>query len=124
MLNQLNRYFACLLLVLLPLQSLAATNISICNSMMQTKSSQQKAEMPHCNMQMADAAKANPKQIPHDACKVHCDSLCANLCGLTALPSSLNIATLPAISQKINLNTPLYASITTANLQRPPIHLS
>ncbi|MFM9835562.1 MAG: hypothetical protein ACKVOA_05625 [Methylophilaceae bacterium] len=127
MVNKLNRYFACLLLVLLPLQALAAANMSICNSMMETESAQQKTVMPHCNMHISDATQNAKQHLPqkqNDSCKTHCASLCASLCAMTTLPSNLGLANLPAASKKIFSSQVLYTSISLASLQRPPIHLS
>ncbi len=127
MFNRLKRNFACLLLVLLPLQALAAANMSICNSMMQTESTRQKTAMPHCNMHMSDATQNTTQHSPqnqNDSCKTHCASLCASLCAMTALPSNLGLANLPAASKKLFSSQALYTSISLASLQRPPIRLS
>jgi hypothetical protein len=125
MFKKLAYYFAYLLLVLLPLQGLAAANMSICNSMMQIESTQQKTAMSHCNMHMVDTAQNTKNSIQqHDCCKEYCAALCASLCGIAALASPSDVINLQATSHKLNLSTPLYASITPTNLQRPPIYLS
>ena len=125
MFKRLSIYAAYLLLILLPLQSLAAANMSVCRSMMQTESTQQKTTMPHCNMHMADA-KQDTKNTPqqHDCCKGSCASLCASLCAITVLPSDLRLTSLATASQKIFNYQILYTSTTLSGLQRPPIFLS
>jgi hypothetical protein len=67
MLKRSSHFFACLLLVLIPLQGFAAANMSVCNSIMQAQSGQQNSTNMPCHManmhknsmQMASMVKAS-----------------------------------------------------------------
>jgi hypothetical protein len=127
MLIRCSHFFACMLLVLLPLQSLAAANMLVCNSLMQAEASQltsakqeAKQTMPcHQNMvinKTTDTHKSN--------CKTSCDALCASLCALTVFTNSIKPASLLNSSKAIGSGDQTYVSITQTNLQRPPIFLA
>jgi hypothetical protein len=118
MLKRFSHFFACVLLVLIPLQGLAAANMSICNSLMQAEAKQ--VNMP-CHEGMAKTEKSAEHQSP---CKAACATLCASLCAMTTLPSNIQAASFLTSSTLVSLPNQLYASITQANLQRPPIFLS
>ena len=135
MFKLLKPYVACILLVLLPLQALAAANMLACNSNMQTETMVQKMPMPHCNMHMANSehstnieqsTKNSTQHMPQqqDNCKAHCANLCASLCAMTALASDFNFTYLQAASKPLFNNQSQYRSITLASLQRPPNSLS
>jgi hypothetical protein len=127
MLKRCSHFFSCLLLVLLPLQGLAAANMLVCNSLMQAEASQLtsvkqqvKQTMP-CHQNMAinkttDTHKSN--------CKTSCDALCASLCALTMLTNSIKPASLLSSTNLIGSGDQTYVSITQTNLQRPPIFLA
>ncbi len=127
MLKRLSQFFACLLLVLIPLQNIAAADMSICNSMMQSQASEQKlANMP-CHQHMAGMSKImqNKDNCPHEnTCKAICNTLCASISAMSALPSDIQPATFLAASALLSMPHQPYASITQPNLQRPPIFLS
>jgi hypothetical protein len=117
MLKRFSHFFACLLLVLMPLQSFAASNMSICNSMMQSNTQQAMQNIPcHDNM--------NSKQGEKNTCKTHCAALCASLGAMTALPSKLSAAAFMISAQTVNFLPQAYTSVTQSNLQRPPIFLA
>jgi hypothetical protein len=125
--------FAYLLLVMMPLQSIAAANMLVCNSMMQSTdakvsdigaSNQQMETMP-CHEHMAHMASSHTSNSKHkDACKSTCGTLCSTLCAMTALPNDINSALTTSSSSLITLVEQSYASITLPNTQRPPIFLS
>jgi hypothetical protein len=120
-LKRFSYFFAYLLLVLMPLQGFAASNMSICNSMMQveTSSLKQMHHMP-CHKHMANVA--DTQSCKHkNACKANCAALCASLSGPTALPNDVKPIALLVTSTALVGYTQTYVSITQPNLQRPPI---
>ena len=128
MLKKFPRLFACLLLMLIPFQSIAAANMLVCNSMMQAKiheqNNSQQVHAEPCHMHMASMSK--PTETPSEkhqnpCCKTTCATLCASLNGMTALPSSIKPATFLVLTVLISIPDLAYASITQPNLQRPPI---
>jgi hypothetical protein len=123
-----SRFFACLLLVLVPLQGFAAANMSVCNSMMQAQSIAPKSVNMPCHKHMASEAKSQEASKHTAPCKTACKTVCATLCAslgaITALPSDIKPAAFLVSSALISLPNQLYASITQPNLQRPPIVLS
>jgi hypothetical protein len=127
MLKRFSHYFACLLLVLIPLQGFAAANMSICNSMMQSHSSEQQLQAKPCHMHMAGMSKTtqNQNNCKHkDTCKTICATLCASLSVMATLPSNIKPASLQDTAKNITLLSQSYASITLPSPQRPPILLS
>ena len=133
MLTRFSRFFACLLVVLIPLQSFAAANMSACNALMQAAVNQTKQQgvrvMP-CHEHMAGMTKTsgdlsnNHSNKHNNACKTNCATLCNSLCAMTALPSNIKPATLQDTSRAMTLFSQSYASITLPSPQRPPILLS
>lgn len=118
MLKRSSHFFACWLLVLIPLQGLAAANMSICNSMMQSNSQQviqdvQAMQGMPCHDDMIQGKK--------NTCKTHCAALCASLNAMTALPSMTPATTFLVSTQAVNFPQQVYVSVTQPNLQRPPI---
>jgi hypothetical protein len=126
MLKRFSHFFACLLLVLMPLQGFAAANMSICNSMMQAQSITPKSVDMPCHKHMASmAGETKNQQMPcKTACKTVCATLCASLGAMTALPSDIKPAVFLASSALVSLPNQVYASITQPKLQRPPIFVS
>jgi hypothetical protein len=120
-----------LLLILLPIQSIAAANMLICNSVQQlglieshqTIESHQKTaqeNMP-CHAVMDD--KKNAETAQNDV-KNHCGIICSNL--LTA-PNTYHAITLGVHANTVPYlisATKTYSSITLPTLQRPPIFLA
>ena len=124
MLKRFSHFFACLLLVLMPLQGFAAANMSVCNSMMQAATEAKTSVMPchkHANMQMADMIKAADSCKHKSTCKSSCATLCASLSGMTAPISNIKPVSLQARSKVITFASQSYASITLPSPQRPPI---
>ena len=131
MLKRFTHYFACLLLVLIPLQGFAAANMSICNSMMQAATETKVSATPchkHTNMQMAEMTKAADNS-PHkntgkSTCKAACATLCASLSSITALNQTTPAMPVLATTQVLVAYSEIYTSYLPPNLQRPPILLS
>ena len=131
MLKCLSQFFACLLLVLIPLQSIAAANMLVCNSMMQAQSYKQntlqQVQAKPCHMHMAGMSKSiqSPSQKHQSpSCKTTCATLCASLNVMTTLPSAIKPANFLVSSPLMSMPHQAYASITQPNLQRPPIFLA
>ncbi len=133
MLKRFSHIAIYLLLVLMPLQSIAAANMLICNSMMYIDKVSEKSQMMPCHehingmvsnsiSQKKDSDASNSKKYK-DVCKANC-SHCASICEMAALPSHLESVVLETSSLAFSLTYHLYASITLPNLQRPPIRLS
>ena len=127
MLKRFAHLFAYLILVTMPLQSIAAANMLVCNSMMQSHNSKisasphQTAAMP-CQEHMASAHTTDSKH--KNTCKSTCGALCSTLCAMTALPNSINTTLTLISSPLVGLAEQSYASVTLPNTQRPPIFLS
>jgi hypothetical protein len=132
MLHRFSHFFACLLLVLIPLQGFAAANMSVCNSMMQAQSNAPKsANMPchmanmHKNsMHMASMTKMQDSCKHKSNCKATCATLCASLSNMTALNQTAPIMPVLSSSKAIAAYSETYTSYSPPNLQRPPILLS
>jgi hypothetical protein len=121
MLKRFSYFFACMLLVLMPLQGIAAANMSIC--MMQSNAQQAMQNMPcHDNMTSKGSQQVPEKQ--RGFCKTVCAALCASLYAMTALPGNPPAATFMVSAQLISFPQQNYVSITQASLQRPPIFLA
>lgn len=130
MFKRFTHYFACLLLVLLPLQGIAAANMSICNSIMQAQNQLQRNNqqagaqqilVKPCHLHMAGMTNTQNFCKHNTACKSTCATLCASISGMTAIPSDIKPVSLVALTLVISLSEKNYASITQPNLQRPPI---
>ena len=114
-------FFAYLLLVLMPLQSFAAANMSICNSLMQIQvNSIKQMQNTPCHQHMAGVINT-PTCKHKSACKTNCATLCASLSGLTALPADVKPMPLLVTASSLISDTQTYVSIAQPNLQRPPI---
>jgi len=127
MFKKLAHYFAYLLLVLLPLQSLAAANMLGCNNITQTKMQQQVHHMPcHEPMNTGISEHQDNKSKSHHSsnCQSSCAALCASFASIAALPSPILDVSLFKSPTKPSFSLPLYLSANLANLQRPPIHFS
>ena len=131
MLKRFSHIAIYLLLVLMPLQSIAAANMLVCNSMMTMDKVGEKSQMMRCHEHMNSTASNNINQKHDsdasnkykDACKANC-SHCASMCAMAALLAHLKSTALETSSQTFSLAHQAYASIILPNLQRPPIHLS
>ncbi len=137
MLKRFSYYMACLLLVLMPIQALAAANMLICNSIMQSnhadlnvsnmqQSIEQSVNQPFAVMSCHEhmAVKNTQSSKSKSACKSTCASLCASLCGLTAIHAKIQSIFAVNLAQTFHFSIQTYVSITQPNLQRPPILLS
>jgi hypothetical protein len=133
MFKRFSYIFAYLLLALMPLQSIAAANMLVCNSMMQANDSKLQQSMP-CHEQMLDSAKTDDHQAqtsiqtktPHstDTHKSTCSTLCSTLCAVSVLADNINTTITTNTSPLAGLAEQSYASVTLPNTQRPPIFLS
>ncbi len=134
MLRRFSHFFAYLLLLLMPLQSIAAANMLVCNSMMQSSNQQAVQDvqamqkMPcHEGMSHEKMTGGANKQLPEKQqgfCKTVCAALCASANAMTTLPSNPPAATFLVSAQTVSFPQQVYVSITQPNLQRPPILLS
>ena len=127
MLKYFSQFLACLLLVLIPLQGIAAANMLVCNSIMQEQNKSQQLQAESCHMHMAGMSKSTEspsEKHQSPCCKTTCATLCASLNAMTALPSSIKPATFLVSSNLISIPHQAYASIIQPNLQRPPIFLA
>ena len=129
MLKRFSYFFACLLLVLMPLQAIAAANMLVCNSVMQaTKSAvnSENAKSMSCHKhkvsQLSDTKQhgANHQDQQKSPCKTNCVSICANLCALTALNNYIKPSLIQDNTQAIDFNHQIYVSVTQVSPQRPP----
>ncbi len=131
----LRRYlhgFAYLLLLLIPLQSIAAANMLVCNSLMQANhnlpvqigtSSSAIVDNMSCHETRADITDYQ-QPASTAAEKGHCSTLCSSLCSVTALPQLFNLGLSTNTNTIIIGIDQTYVSITLPAFQRPPIFLS
>jgi hypothetical protein len=126
MLKRFSHFFAYLLLLLIPLQGLAAANMSVCNSLMQLAGETKTSAMPchMANMKMADMTKTSDNCKHKNTCKTSCAALCASLSGITAVTQTAPAMPVIAASQAIAAHNETYTSYSPPNLQRPPIFLA
>ena len=127
MLRDLSQFFAWLLLVLMPLQGLAAANMFLCNSMVQVQVSEHQSVNKPCHMvsmEMASMTKAQDNCKHQTACKNSCATLCASLGSMTALNQTVPILPVLTASQVVAAYNNSYISYLPTNLQRPPILLT
>jgi len=120
-------FIAWLLLVLMPLQVLAASNMSVCNSSRQIAAATEHAdaEMP-CHEEMSDASEMMQDQIksPHNiVCESYCVAMCASLNVVSTLHNNLSLIDYSALSSVIRMPQKSYTSVVQSNLLRPPIFL-
>lgn len=126
MLKPFTHFFACLLLVLVPLQALATANMLICNSMMQSVASKQlvkqiASQLPcHKHSSSLSVESTKHSQSQKTLCKSNCATVCANLCALTAATNNIKPSFMLNNSQTYDFNQIIYVSITQVSPQRPP----
>lgn len=128
MIRYISKFFACLLLVLMPLQAIAASNMAVCNSMMQATKviEYSSADMP-CHQHMentTDVASGKHKSNYKNVSKSHCAAMCASLAVATMPTDGVDPIEYFVSSSSISMPYQSYASITQPNLLRPPIFLS
>jgi hypothetical protein len=128
MLKRYSHFFAYLLLVLMPLQSIAAANIAACNSLIQPShvSEVDAVSMP-CHKHMAGTSEnaSNPSGCyDNHTCKTNCALFYSSLTAMTTLPDCMKITAFSASFSFIGISHQSYISIIQPNLQRPPIYLS
>lgn len=143
MLNRFLRPLAYVLLLLIPLQGVAAANMLVCNSVMhlqqlQHVSQAQQAHAMPCHAHLkavasltqakADTATTNThadhSKTHTTPCKSTCDAVCASLCAITALPNNAKAVMVPNASALVSAMHFSYVSVTLPSLQRPPIFLA
>jgi hypothetical protein len=132
MLKRFLHGFAYLLVILMPLQSVAAANMLVCNSLMQAnhKPLQIKSatgaivdNMP-CHEARSDITDHSKQPSSTSVEKGHCSTLCSSLCNVAALPHPLNLSlNTNGLTVAIAIDQ-TYVSITLPAFQRPPIFLS
>jgi hypothetical protein len=128
MVSYISRFLACILLALIPLQAIAASNMAICNSMQQVTMASEytSADMPcHKHMEnMTDAASDENNSNYKNVRKSHCAAMCANLAVATIPANGIKPIEYLVPTSSIGMPYQAYASITQPNLLRPPIFLS
>ena len=126
MLKRFSHFFACLLLVLMPIQALASANMLVCNALMQSQMNQQDEvkieaqsarDMP-CHQTVNTTQTKNSNETP---CKDTCALMCANMFFVSAMPTHTQLSFALNVLQKCDFDHISYASITQPSLQRPPI---
>jgi hypothetical protein len=124
MIKHFSQFFACLLMVLIPLHAIAASNMTMCNSMMQlnVSSTQTNADMP-CHEHMDNTPEAMQDEKSNIS-SVHCAAMCASLHVISIMPGEMNPTSYLALPPVISMPDQAYTSITQANLLRPPIFLT
>jgi len=128
MVSYLSRFFACLLMVLMPLQAIAAVNMTACNCMTKISkvTEQLSTDMP-CHKQVKNTINfTQDQQQSNDknTCESNCAAMCASLT-IAAIPKcEINTIGNQASSSLTSISYQSYASITQPNLLRPPIFLS
>jgi hypothetical protein len=118
------RRFACLLLVLLPLQSIAAANMLVCNSLMQLAQGQALTQTPAQANSMPCHDMGKKPDHQHQKSSKNCGVLCNSLCAVVAISDMPTMSIQLPTAQLIGLNAESYISITLPQLQRPPILLT
>lgn len=126
---------AYLLAVVMPLQSIAASNMLVCNSMMQASMQYAAATVDHSPPIQAEMlCHTHQKTVATDTsdshttmplnCKIACGVLCVSLSTADLPQQKAAYIPLSRLNNLTNAVPNLYVSITLASLQRPPIHLS
>jgi hypothetical protein len=141
--SYISNVFACLLMVLLPLHAVAASNLALCNNMLQlTKANAQQSTDIPCHQYIDNAlpvtqvhnvsshnvsstalSSASPV-ADASACAAHCAAICASLHVISIISNAVNPVEQLASTSIITSSNQSYVSITQANLLRPPIFLS
>lgn len=111
----------------MPMQLLAASNMAVCNSMMQITVMTEHADvqMP-CHEPMDRASEKMQDQHPSKSnlvCESHCAAMCASLSVTGLLRSDLLATNLSAKAPVLQMTLQHYTSITLSSLLRPPIFL-
>lgn len=125
MLKRFSHFFACLLLVIMPLHALATANMLVCNSLMQSQAANQSLNAMPCHQPMTNitsVGQANSHETMHsDGQESPCKANCAHICAMTAVPVAIQSSFALNLTQLFSFNSQPYVSITQPNLQRPPI---
>ena len=126
--KSISKSFTYLLLVLIPLQAIAATNMAVCNKMMQATAANEyvSADMP-CHKHMdnvVEAAQAQEKSNSNTECESYCAAICASLNVISITNNMFNLSDYLVSTPIISKPDQAYTSIIQANLLRPPIFLS
>lgn len=143
MLNRFLRPLAYVLLLLIPLQGIAAANMLVCNSVMHMQQLQQVSQtqpthaMPcHAHLKpvtsltqakadtAAPSTHADHSKTHTSPCKSTCNTVCASLCAITVLPTNAKAVMVPNASTRVSAMHFSYVSVTLPSLQRPPIFLA
>lgn len=124
-----HQVIALMLLLLMPLQVFAASNMTICNSMMQMTATAEHAntQMP-CHDLMAGVSQTAGSSMDSTSnsdvvSKSYCASMCASLNVLSILHNDLYLIDDSASSSVISIPSQSYISVVQSNLLRPPIFL-
>lgn len=140
MLSRFLRPFAYVLLLLIPLQGIAAANMLVCNSIMHLQQLTQASQAPQthdmpCHAHLKPVIQVKTDTIATNShvdygkthtspCNGSCNAVCASLCAITILPSNAKTVMVPNVSALVSATHFSYVSVTLPSLQRPPIFLS
>jgi hypothetical protein len=110
------------LLLLLPLQSIAAANMLVCNRFQQVNHTMDsaKATMP-CHDSVEDDSSSAPSQ---QQVKNDCKMICSSLLTASAIPYALNLSLSANTVPRLISSEGTYLSVTLPRFQRPPIFAS
>jgi len=111
-----------MLMLLLPLQSLAAGCQLACFMQQHAAENMHDAQPCHDQSMMPDA-DAQKDSEKHHTCKAQCLSQCTQA-NMTAITASGNVKAGEVVLNDYPPLLVLYVSVTLPNFQRPPIHLS
>lgn len=124
MMKSLATFCVYLLLVTLPMQSVAAVSLPLIQAAPQSQAQLDKQTMPcHDHMSMASGIKA-PPETGKAACKNTCAAVCLALGSLAMASCETALPLLFSSTTRIGSIELIYASVIPANLFRPPISLS
>jgi hypothetical protein len=126
--KSISKSFTYLLLVLIPLQAIAATNMAVCKKMMQATVANEhvSADMP-CHKHMGNVMEISPLQEKSNSnteCESYCAAICASLNVISITNSIIKLSDYLVSTSIISKPDQAYASVIQANLLRPPIFLS
>ncbi|MGX8883182.1 hypothetical protein ACWWD9_08205 [Methylovorus sp. SPW-M1] len=124
MMKSLATFCVYLLLVTLPMQSVAAVSLPLIQAISQSQEQLDKESMPcHDHMFMASGMSA-PLETGKAACKDTCAAVCLALGSLGMALCDTALPLLFSSTIQIGSTELIYVSVIPANLFRPPISLS
>jgi hypothetical protein len=125
--SRTSQLLAFVMIFFISLQSFAAAQMSVCNSMMQSHFSNETVSSMPCHEQMEGMTKGfadkegKTDKTPN---KSICTTLCSSLGAITVLSSNIHPTAFLAITSLLSMGYQTYTSVTLPSPQRPPILLS